>query len=150
MKTQKKNNNKLYCMIMKSDDIKAMEKDFYDYLLFLDELGINSLVKNDIEHNYMTQHMRYDVILYQSISNQYLLLVTNLSEDQRYYSVLLLNSNHELLECKRHSKLENAINDFKNQFYDLKIKEHEKCEEQIQHSIEEFIEFLKDRNEEIL
>ncbi len=45
MKTQKKNNNKLYCMIMKSDDIKAMEKDFYDYLLFLDELGINSLVK---------------------------------------------------------------------------------------------------------
>lgn len=137
-------------MIMKSDDIKAMEKDFYDYLLFLDELGINSLVKIAIEHNYKTQHMRYDMILYQPIANQYLLLVTNLSEGHRYYSVLLLNSNHELLECKRHSKFENAINDFKNRFYDLKIKEHEKCEEQIQHSIEEFIEFLKDRNEEIL
>lgn len=72
-------------MLAKSDDIKAMKKDFYDFLLFLDELGINSLIKNAIEHYYKTQYKRYEVILYQPIANQYLLLVINLCEGHRYY-----------------------------------------------------------------
>lgn len=109
------------------------------------------MIPTDImEYFYRIEYKNYGVIQYQPIGNEYLLLGTNFDEEEtRYYAVLLLDSKHEILEKKHHSQLESAIYDFNNRFYDLKIKEHKECEDHIKHCIEEHINFLKERNEEV-
>ena len=111
----------------------------------------NYMIPIDImEYFYRIEYKNYGVIQYQPIGNEYLLLGTNFDEEEtRYYAVLLLDSKHEILEKKHHSQLESAIYDFNNRFYDLKIKEHKECEDHIKHCIEEHINFLKERNEEV-
>ena len=71
----------------------------------------------------------------------------------RYYQfaqlVFLFFMKKVILEKKVHSKLNASINDFNNRFYDLKIKEQKACEKLINDLIQEQIEFLKERNEEV-
>ena len=71
----------------------------------------------------------------------------------RYYQfaqlVFLLFMKKVILEKKVLSKLNASINDFNNRFYDLKIKEQKACEKLINDLIQEQIEFLKERNEEV-
>ena len=141
-------------------EVLEKERGVYSYLLFCKETGIsyetiiyntNYMIPTDImEYFYRIEYKNYGVIQYQPIGNEYLLLGTNFDEEEtRYYAVLLLDSKHEILEKKHHSQLESAIYDFNNRFYDLKIKEHKECEDHIKHCIEEHINFLKERNEEV-
>ncbi|GFI40742.1 hypothetical protein IMSAGC017_00777 [Thomasclavelia cocleata] len=141
-------------------EVAEIERGLYDYLLFCEQTGISykTLVSHSeliiltdvLHHFYQVEFRNYEVLLYQLIDNHYLLLGTNFDEkENRYYAVMLVNSKHEIVENKYHSKLESAINDFNNRFYDLKIKEHKKCEEHIKYCIEEHIKFLMERNEEV-
>lgn len=101
-------------------------------------------------HFYHIEFRNYGVILDNLIGNQYLILGSNFDEnDKRYYSVMLLNDHHEIIDKKDYYKFESSIIDYNNRFCDLKIKEHRACEKYINDSIHDHIEFLKERNEEI-
>lgn len=141
-------------------EVTEMENGLYDYLLFCEQTGIKYetlvfhsnfiIITNALYHFYQVDFRNYGVLLYQPIDNHYLLLGTNYDEEaKRYYAVLLLNARHEIVENKRYDKLQSAVNDFNKRFYDMKIKEHKECEAFIKFSIEEHINFLKERNEEI-
>ncbi|MCR0507560.1 hypothetical protein MKC86_08230 [[Clostridium] innocuum] len=142
------------------DDVNKLDKGLYAYLSYCKETGINyDILKYHAElssfedlliYFYQKVYKGDTVILYQPIINQFLLLNVCYDEnDGHYYKVLLLNSKHEIIEKNCYSKLESAINDFNNKFYDLKIEEHRKCDKQIKCCIEEHISFLKERNEKI-
>ena len=141
-------------------EVKEIENGLYDYLLFCEQTGISYktlvcysdhiIITDILYHFYQVDFRNYGVLLYQHIDNQYLLLGTNYDEEtNRYYAVILLNSSHEVTENKRYDSLQKALNDFNNMFYDLKIKEHRKCEYFIRVSVDEYIRFLKERNEAI-
>lgn len=141
-------------------DVYRIPIGLYTYLSYCKETGINrdvleyyaelSDTDDILACFYQTEYKGDEVILYQPIGKYFLLLNTNLNENNsRIYAVVLLDSKHEIIEKKYHSQLESAINDFNNRFYDLKIKEHKGCEVHIKHCIEEHINFLKERNEEV-
>lgn len=135
-------------------EVSCYENGLYKYLSYCEKTGIqyetlithtHQMICIDVlSHFYNVEFRNFGVILKQHIGNRYLLLGTNFDENKkRYYSVMLLDQEHQLLEKKVHSKLNSSINDFNNHFYDLKIKEHKMCEKLIKESIQEQIEFLK-------
>lgn len=141
-------------------EVNYYENGLYKYLNYCDKTGVqyktlithsNQIICMDVLHHFHNVEFRnYGVILNQHIDNQYLLLGTNFDENKkRYYAVMLLDNEHQILEKKVHSKLNASINDFNNRFYDLKIKEQKVCEKFINQSIQEQVEFLKERNEEV-
>jgi len=139
-------------------EVTSFENGLYSYLNYCAKTGIqyetlithtNWMLTIDILfHFYEIEYRNYEVILYQPIGNQYLLLGTNFDKNnQRYYVVLLLDSEHQIIESKPYQKFDNALNDFNNRFYDLKIKEHKQTEELIQSSIADHIKFLEESGE---
>lgn len=142
------------------EDVVVMENGLYSYLLFCEETDISYktlvyqsdfMVLTDIlYHFYQIDFREYGVVLYQPVGNQYLLLGTNFDKQGiRYYGVLLLNSKREIVERKHYVHFEDAISDFKNKFYHFKILEHGQTETLIKSAIDEHINFLKERGEEV-
>jgi len=140
-------------------EVNLYEKGLYKYLNFCEKTGIcyETLVQHTshiictdvLFHFYHIEFRNYGVILDNLIGNQYLVLGSNFDEnDKRYYSVMLLNDHHEIIDKKDYFKLESSIIDYNNRFYDLKIIEHRACEKYINDTIHDHIEFLKERNEE--
>lgn len=140
-------------------EVNLYEKGLYKYLNLCEKTGIcyETLVQHTshiictdvLFHFYHIEFRNYGVILDNLIGNQYLVLGSNFDEnDKRYYSVMLLNDHHEIIDKKDYFKLESSIIDYNNRFYDLKIKEHRACEKYINDTIHDHIEFLKERNEE--
>ena len=140
------------------DEVGILEDGLYKYIHHCHETGIQYktltshtkwiIIIDVLYHFYNIEYRNYGVILNEHIGDQYLLLGTNFDENKnRYYAILLLDSDHEIIEQKKYTKFDNAISDFNNRFYDLKIKEHKKTEALIQSSIDEHIQFLKERKE---
>lgn len=141
-------------------EVNLYENGLYKYLSFCEKTGIcyetliqhtsHIICTDTLFHFYHIEFRNHGVILDNLIGDQYLILGSNFDEnDRRYYSVMVLNNHHEIIDKKNYYEFESSISDYRNRFYDLKIKEHKACEKCISDSIHDHIEFLKERNEEI-